>query len=333
MAKAVQRFAKDTLRMIDILKFVKGSIKTNSLTPEFTHYSIGNNRITGFNGYMAISAPFPLDISARPLAKMFYDSIESCSDVTSINMANGKLLIKSGKFKANIPCIEHELYEAKPEGDSFPVPPNLIQNLRTMLPFVGDDVTRSWSMGIGIVNGCYMATNNIVFVQLYDGHSLPAFNIPVFAVKELIRIDETPVSIMVGSGTVSFIYSDNKWIQTSLIEANWPFETINKLLSKESSPQPFPEGFFNNLESLKKFMVEGKRSIVYLSEEGVSTHADHSVEGAFIQQHGLQRSAFMYQSLLLLKDVVVSIDLSNYPNPCLFFGNNMRGAIIGYDIR
>ncbi|QFR59683.1 hypothetical protein P6F33_gp82 [Pseudomonas phage Quinobequin-P09] len=38
---------------------------------------------------------------------------------------------------------------------------------------------------------------------------------------------------------------------------------------------------------------------------------------------------YQIEMLKLLKDVAQKIDFSAYPNPCLFYGDRLRGAIVG----
>jgi hypothetical protein len=59
------------------------------------------------------------------------------------------------------------------------------------------------------------------------------------------------------------------------------------------------------------------------------THLDE-MEGAGFAMDGFGfEGKYNIEMLNLLKGVATTIDWSGYPGPCMFFGNRIRGAIIG----
>jgi hypothetical protein len=67
---------------------------------------------------------------------------------------------------------------------------------------------------------------------------------------------------------------------------------------------------------------------VYLREGALRTHPDHD-EGASYEVELPAEGLYNMQMLGLLAGVVNTIDLTLYPGPALFFGEKLRGAIIG----
>lgn len=316
--------------MIDALKFVQGAVQRNGISPELEHFQIKNGRVVGFNGYMALSAPIDLSIEAMPKAVMFHKALQACGDTIAIDQTPaGRLHIKSGGFSAYIPCIDKEVFEATPMGELFPAPANLASIFARMLPLIGDDASRPWAMGLAVGDGTYTATNNVIVLQIWDGHTLPTFNCPRFAVAEIARIKEDPVSIQLDPGSsVTFHFADGRWLRTQLLTQEWPAAKMNSIMDKPSSPHPFPDGFFAAVNKLVPF-VEDKTSAIYFTADGVSTGVAGAEEGAMVTLAGLPKAAFRLKALLMLEHEIQTIDLSTHPNPCLFFGPNSRGALIG----
>ena len=82
------------------------------------------------------------------------------------------------------------------------------------------------------------------------------------------------------------------------------------------------------MEDLKPFT--DKRNQVYMSPGKVSTGPDGDDASATSEVPAVStRSVFNLDYLLKLKGVAEKIDFTTYPKPCLFFGENVRGAIIG----
>lgn len=320
--------------LLDQLKFAQGAIKKNNITPELEYYQVKDGRVVGYNGHMALSAPIDLDLEAKPKADLFYKALDACGETIAIDMTGaGRLHIKSGKFSAYIPCIEKEVYEASPKGEKYPAPAGLAASFRRMLPFISEDASRPWAMGLLVDHSCLTATNNIIIIQEWSGHALPTFNCPRFAVAEIARIGRDPVEIQVSNNTVTFHYSDGSWLLTNRLSMEWPAEKMNAILDRPSEQQPLPEGFFAAVEKIKPFILEGHHSGVYFEEGAIRTASPGSQEGARIEIPGLiDGPVFNIKALALLDGCVDTIDLTQYPHPCIFYGPQVRGAVLGMNL-
>ena len=319
--------------MIRSLKFVQGVIKKSSLSQDFMHYSIKDGQIIGFNGHLALAAPIELDIEVYPKADLFGKAISACSDKISLHMTKaGRLAIHSGSFKAYVPCLEEVAYVARPEGEKHETPPDFLDSIKQLYPFVAEDATRPWAMGLLMDQGSYFATNNVLCVQKWSGHTIPSINIPRFSLQELIRINETPEYIQTDQQSVSFVYAEHRWLRTQVYSLEWPIERINEILSPPINaainPKTVPSGFAECLETLVPFM-DDKSSAVYFEEGGISNDTELET-GVHINFAGLPAGPiFSIHQLRLLSTVVKDIDWSLYPKPCLFSNDNLRGAVVG----
>ena len=315
--------------MLDALKFVSGAIKKNGISPELEHFRINEGRVVGFNGYMALSAPIDLPIDAMPRADMFHKALQACTDNVAIDRTpNGRLRIRSGGLTVHVPCIEKVVFDAAPDGEMFDAPAGLRETFARMLPFIGDDASRPWAMGLAIGGQTYTATNNVILLQVWDGHPLPTFNCPRFAVAEVARIKDSPIKIQVAKASVTFHYEDGRWLRTQLLTDEWPTELMNKIFDRPSVQERLPEGFFEAVDILAPFAADAS-SPIYLSPRGLSTGDPEIDEGAVKHLSGLADAAFKLKALQLLRDEVTTVDLNLHPAPCLFFGPNSRGAIVG----
>lgn len=315
--------------MLNELKFVRGAVAKKSFEPVLTHYKIENHTIRSFNGSMALCCPIALDIDCTPKAIPFFKAIEKADETVSLSMTPaGRLSVKSGSFKAFIPCIEGDTMHVEPEGEPFDIDgAALLKAMKTLKPLISDDASRPWSNGMLINGQSAVATNNVIIMEYWLGTHFPYIcNIPSDAVREMVRINEPPIQASLTGSSITFYYEGDKWIRTNLLQGEWP--DIQRILNVESNPSPIPEGLFPGLESIKPFVDDIRR--VYFKEGHILTSLAEG-EGASFELDSLIFLDGIYQIDMLekLEGVAGQVDFSAYPAPCMFFGDGVRGAIIG----
>lgn len=316
--------------MLTELKFVQGSVAKKDFVPALTHFLIDNGTVRGFNGMIALCSPIPFDISCKPKAEPLVKAIGNCSDTVALALTPaGRLSIKSGKFKAFIDCHPDEAtLHPMPEGEHVGIDGQaLLQALKTVAPFIGDDASRPWSNGVLLLGQSAFATNNITLVEYWTGFSAPMpLNLPRAAVKEILRINEAPTDVQVAETSITFHFEGGRWLRSQLFETKWP--DLTRVLSAESKPVPLDPKLFEALKNLKPFTDKMGR-ILFKGNGLIATH-DDDAEGAGYELDNFDHSGiYQIEMLGLLEGVVQSIDWSTYPAPCMFFGDRLRGAIVG----
>jgi len=316
--------------MREELNFVKGAVARKDFVPELTHFSIEDGRVIGFNGDMALSAPIGVDIRAKPHAQTFIKAVNACEGETAISLTKaGKLSIKSGKFRALVPCLapDHPSRFIIPEGAIVSLGKNFLDCIRTLAPFQGVDISRPWSTGILLRSGSALATNNICLVEYWHGNELPfPINIPRPAIAELLRINEHPTKVQVARNSISFHFDGGRWLRTQLLAIDWP-DMVDKVLAAEGNPKEIPTDFFSAVEKLKPFTDDSAR--VFFTKTGIATSYEPE-EATSVEVSGLPDGAcFNHAMLSLLSGAAERVDFSSYPRPCKFEGKQLRGVIIG----
>lgn len=314
--------------MLSSLKFVMGAVAKKDLLPALTHFRIENGTVRGFNGTLALCSPIPLDIKCTPKAEPMVRAIGNCDDTVQMSMTPaGRLSIKSGSFKAFVDCVDGETPHVEPEGEFLEVDgPALLTALKTVWPFVGDDASRPWTNGVLLRGQSAFATNNVTLVEFWVGSTFPReANIPRAAIREMIRINEAPVKVQIAENSISFHYEDGKWIRSQLYSTEWP--DLTKVLNKESNPLPMDERLFTALGKLKSFTDKNGR--ILIGDGRVCTHEDLNTGASVEIPELVHKGIYNIEMLNILESVVTRIDWSLYPAPCLFFGDRIRGAIVG----
>lgn len=316
--------------MLRELKFVQGAVAKKDFIPAMTHFSIRDGRVSAFNGKLALSSPIQCDLECKPKAIPMVQAIGRCGETIQLTMTPaGRLSIKSGSFKAFVECIEDEMPDMQPEGELVECNgAHLLKALKVVQPFIGNDASRQWTNGVLLRGQSAYATNNVCLVEYWIGSTFPhVVNIPRDAVAEVLRINEEPTHLQISNNSMTFHYSDGRWIRTQLFGVEWP--DLSAVLDAEHNATPVNKQLFEGLEMIKPFTDKNGRVLI----EGltVRTHEDPSEGASFelAQETILPPSSFQVEMLLLLADSAETLDLTAHPAPCLFFGDRLRGAVIG----
>ena len=314
--------------MLKALKFVQGAVSQKNLIPALTHFHIKDGRVTGSNGMVTLSCPIDLDLNIQPKATAFIKAIQTCSTTVQMSVTPaGKLTVKSGNFRAHIECNEEPYPEILPEGDKLPLEGGLLEALKKLSRFVGEDDSRRWARGILFSEQSAFATNNIILVQFWLGYTFPReICIPDPAIQELLRIGEDPIALQIGENSLTFHFEGEKWLRAQAYSTEWP--PVTKLLdgTPDGNQKELPENFFDVVANLLPFTDELNR--LYFTPNLVSTVTLDDA-GANVALHVADCGIYNAKQLLLLKGALETIDLSTYPKPSLFYGDGIRGILVG----
>ncbi len=317
--------------MLNDLKFAAGAIAKKDFVPSLTHFRITGGRIYGFNGQLAISTPTDLAVTCVPKAAPLVKAMEKVDPGTELVLnltATGRLGIKAGAFRAYVECIPDDaaVPQVEPAGEMIPLPPGLLAVLETVQPFVSVDASRPWSRGVLLRGQSAFATNNIVLIEHWLPFVFPRdINVPAEAVKEMIRIGLEPTHMQIEERAVTFHYASGAWLRTALGITEWP--DLGKVLDRPCNPIPIPAGFFEGTRKLDAFADKTNR--IYFRGGTLST-TETEGEGACYDLEDFGGVGCHYiKQVLALEGVAQTLDFKMFPSPCIWFGNMVRGAIVG----
>lgn len=323
--------------MLRELKFVQGAVARKDLLPAMTHFRIENGTVRSYNGTLAISSPIALDIACCPRADAMVKAIASCNEATMISVTpNGRLSIRSGKFRAIVDTIQGSTPHVEPEGDHVAFDGEAVLDaFKVLEPFIGTDASRPFTNGVLLDAGSAYATNNTCLVQYWIGAAFPhRVNVPRACIKEVLRVGEAPTHGQLTRDSITFHYTDGRWIRSQLLNVDWPLDLITRLFEPKLedgtpapvNPTPLPDDFFTGVAQVKA-QIDGA-SRVYMTKGALRTHTNED-EGSSYELDLPAEGLYNLHMLSLLEGVVSTIDFTRYPEPALFYGDKLRGAIIG----
>jgi len=294
------------------------------------HIVVEDGTVRAFNGVLALCSQIDLGIRVAPRAVPMVHAIQNCEDEVFIGMTPAnRLSVKSGKFKAFIDCVELEgLPHQKPEGEIYEIDGSaFLEGMKACKPFVGNDASRPWTNGILFRDQSMFATNNVCLVEYWTGFQPPAtINIPLAAINEIQRVKSPPTHIQIASTSATFHFNDGRWIRTQLLETEWP--DLRPILEQPHEAVDVPEELFPALEAVKPFVEKDGR--VYFKEGGWVTTSPDDGLGASYEVPGLHPEGIYHVKMLeLLNGAATKVDFARYPEHLIFYGERLRGAIIG----
>lgn len=313
--------------MIDALKFVQRGI---SRSEGANFFAIRDQRVTVFNGTLALSAPLNLSFNTAPLGVPFMRAIEACEDTISITQeSKSKLVVRSGRFKATVPCVEvSTIPQVKPEGLTF-TPQGLVAAFTVLKSFVCSDPQKPSVRSILLTGQSAYATNNIAIVQYWTSTAFPLANVPVEFIEEVVRLKEEPSKIQISEGSISFHYSDGRWIRSQLIQMLWP--NVARILS---------EAWVDEMEEIKPELKKaclklgkyvGKASgKTYFRGTDVATAKDDLEDGiACVTVNAPTSGCYCTKYLNDVLEVANKAAFDQYPKAVAFQGERVRGILLG----
>ena len=307
------------MELLQALKFVAGAVAKSDYLPALQHLAIGGGYAVSFNGQVALCAPVVLDLTACPRADIFAKAIAACTEPAQLHLTSLGLVVKSGLLQVTVPCSQDTFPRVAPEGFDCPIGGIFLPALKLLEPFVSTDTARQAFNGILLRGQSAFATNNVVLVEHWLGHMLPVdINLPLAAVRELLRIGEEPTRLQVCERSATFHFPDGKWLRTLLYPTTWPASLTSLLAHTEAAP--LPDGFFAALAQLAPF-----GETVFLHNDYIETSA-----ATIAVQGNLPAYAhFALKHLRSLEGIANAISFADYPQPCRFVGPATRGVILG----
>lgn len=301
-------------------------------SPYETHIGLRNKWAIAFNSIVAAGSPIPEDIYCYPHTLLLIEALSKCSEGYSITqMDNERLSIKSGKFKAIVPCLDPILMQiVEPDSQIVGITNKFKEAIEAVGVLASENAQHVLTASVLMNGGSVISTNRVMLLEYWHGLDLPP-NIPLPKefVKALTRQKKNLTGFGFSRSSATFYFEDGCWLRTQLYADEWP--DVSRILNREANLWSIDPAFFQALDAVASFSDDGN---VYSRLNLLCSHADEGV-GATFECSGIP-AGFVYpiKQLQIMKPYVKTIDYmangvadSSY---CLYFvGDAMRGVISG----
>jgi hypothetical protein len=310
--------------LLAALKFIAPAQSKEGMIYQ-TFSQIKNNTITAFDGKLAIGCKIEEDLTACPHTLQFIEALSRCGSELAINQLDaGRLSIKSGPFRAFVPCAaDDDLIPVEPDPGLYSLDTRLTAALETVFPLADQKEHDIWASSVLIQSGSATASDGKILFQYWHGIEMPTCVLPKDSVAAIVKAKKPPVKFGYSGKTLTIWFEDDSWIKTQLYDEEWP--DLAELIDVPCNPWPVPDNFFKAVEAVAPFNKDG--SVHFIPGAVCSEHSDEI--GTKYDVIGLPPGKiFGAKYLLMLRDKATHIDF-NVENRAMFFGDNLRGLIMG----
>lgn len=325
---------KHTSAFLEALVFV-GSILKEIGPPNETHILLSNNWAVAFNGILSTGIKIQEDIYACPHSKLIVEALSKCGETQSITqLDNNRLSIKSGKFKAIVPCIDPGLMNiTAPDVPVAIINDSLKEGIEAVAVLASETSQKVYGCSILISGQSVITTDNGTMIfEYWHGLDLPpaSYNlaIPKSMVQPLIKSGKKLAKLGFSNSSITFYFEDESWIKSQLFSDNWP--EVSHILNTKANPFPVPADLWTALDAVAPFSPSGH---VYFHSGSLHSHRETGA-GASFEVAGLPSGPILSaKQLRLLKPHAETIDFLA-PGPSgsyatVFYGKKIRGLITG----
>lgn len=327
-AKSTAPSKSSLLKALEFVSCVSEKIGT----PFETHVGLKNNWAVAFNGVVAAGAPIEEDIYSYPHTIDFVEALSKCDDNFSLTqLDNSRLSIKSGKFKATIPCLEPALMqEALPDPPIVGINNKFKEAVEAVGVLASENAQHVLTASVLMNGASVISTNRTMLFEYWHGLDLPP-NVPLPKefVSALCKHKKNLTAFGFSNCSATFYFEDNSWLRTQLYATEWP--DVSRILNIEGNLWSIDSNFFKALDAVAPFSDDGN---VYFDTGMIMSHPENSI-GATYECNGLPKGViYPIKQLKMMQPYVKRIDFNakgiHNSSYCLKFeGDVCRGVISG----
>lgn len=315
----------------EAISWVKEAVTTKALVTGMDYYNFSDDQVRATNG--DITASFPIDTEHEFLVPSdeFNKIIARSTAEIKLEYDGIFVKVKSGRLSATIETLQTDIWNY-PGAEDCPwqtCPDNLLDVLRKLLPFVSEQGTYAWSVGICLRGGWAFATNSISLAGVqYEGAEEIDVIVPIWAIKFLLATNENPIHWCWNQNYVAFEWESGAWMRSNLIAERFP-DKIAQLIEQASSADMTAEVTKDFKDAFNRVCFKDEEVVTITNEKIIVKYGKSLLEEEIETPClGLET----HWSVKILKNVIESAEWWSpdmFPSPVPFQGNGVCGMVLG----
>jgi DNA polymerase III sliding clamp (beta) subunit (PCNA family) len=306
--------------MYNKLKRVHAAASKKGILSIYSMVCIRDGMAIASDGVITLAVPVP-ELEGHNVvikADKFIKALQTASDNMHITTTDHNLIIKDGKFRAQI-ALSQELFPHVEIAQNVIPCSGIIDALRAVQPFIGSDASHRWATGCLLRDGYAFATNNSVLCRYKMDSVVTEMNIPAKAVAELVKCGEEPIAATREDNSATFMYADGSWLHTTLLAAEWPpvDHFFDGLAYQYLDPRTKTE-----VDKVSVFANETLPRISF-GPDGISS------EHAAVSDMVFPVAHFHAVPLREVLAIATEMDMTRYPKPCPWRADRLEGVLMG----
>lgn len=304
--------------MKEAIEFVKHGVLSRKYDEPLSEIHFYSDKVQSFNGKVCMTYPIE-DIGTFSVSSTkIISALKACGYNPHINLTEKNVILKRNKFRAMLP-YEKSIPEQKfIKGEKVKLKEGFMDKVRQLMPFMSEDASRVWSQSILCRDGYMYVTNNIVAVRTKFKVGLNV-TLPVELVSVLVKIDDTPVKLVVTDKRIGVKYANGSWVMSVPNLDEWP--GIDQVFDYKFKKLPVIDSALKEaIETIKDFVVD---DIIKIT--------DNTLETEMSTIDGIEAGDCAVSSVNLAKVCkhFTHADFSLYPGTMPLRGDGIQGILAG----
>lgn len=293
--------------------------------PYQTHVNLSKNFATAYDGVLAAGHRIDEELSACPHTATLLAALARCDGALSVTqLDSGRLAVRSGKFRAFVPCSEPSVVSlTAPDPVCGVIDDRIRDGLSLLSPLIAENSQRVATAAALIGSGSIKATNGRCIMEYWHGIDMPpGLLVPKLFINALEKIKKKLVGFGFSQGSLTVYFDDQSWLKTQLYNDIYP--DFDRILNREHKPVDLPEGFHEALDNVFDFIEDNRLRL----RDGVMRSSDADNCGASYELPGLVANVILNaKDVKLVGKVIKRIDFNGTNGVTYFYGDNVRGAL------
>lgn len=298
---------------------------------EQTHCRLSQMWAWGSNGIITAAHPIQEPLDSCPNTLALIDALEQAPGATNLTQLEPtKLSVRSQDFQAVIPCVEAAALPTIGPDAAVAICDDRLKRAMTICGLLAKDGEEMLlNASIQLRPGSALASNGILIIEAWHGIDLPPLTfVPKALVTALGKASQPIVRIGASDDSLTFWYENGAWIKCQAYPTPEPgsLPDFQGFINIPSTPVPVPPGLFSIAKRLEPFSGDG---MIYFSPEGAKVTTPDGGVYANNEISGVPPGvSFNIKSLLTISAYCTTIHFLAAPKITLWFGDNVRGAIV-----
>jgi hypothetical protein len=319
--------------LIDALKFVLPAQKRIGPV-QYQHCAISGGWIAATNEFLTIGTKIDVDIIGCPQTQQFLSALEKTKEELNITqLSEFSISVKSGNFKALIPCISlRDFYCLNgPDEPTIEVNNNIKEALDSIVGLAVENSKFAYTQGVCLTDKVAISTNRCTLMEYWHGLSLPReFLIHRTAAIAVGKTAKVLKAIGYSNSSITFHFEDESFIKSQLYCEKFP--SYDKLFVKSYNDAILvPEEFFKAVDMIKDFTE--KNGAIFLKNDSMASNSLEDHASTYLMQGLTADMSFNTKFLKLVQHAFIKACFDPSTDAVYFYGNNIRGVLkaIGYE--
>jgi len=315
--------------LLSALKFIAVAQKKAG-APNQQFGIISGNWAAASNGILTVATKVEEDLNACPHTLQFINALSKVGEDLSITqLSQTALSVVSGAFKAVVPCVGFDNLSISPPDEPCAVIDDRLKEAFAMLaPLATEGAPNAAYASVLLQSGSAVATNGHVLAEYWHGIDLPpGLLVPKAAVAAILKAGKPLARFGYSGPSATFWFDDDSFIKTQLYGERFPNYT--PLFECEGlNPWPVPAEFFKAVRSIEAFTRNG---VVYFENGKLASNELENEASTYIIEGLPEGMGFNAKYLLTVEKAFDNVHFDEASNKAFFFGENVRGVIMGIE--